>query len=722
MEIVTVDNENSNPIVIGTQITALLDRQNKLSQQEKDTLLEESVEIMSKCTSTGNQENFDTGLIFGYVQSGKTLSFTSVIALAKDNEFRMVIILAGTKNNLLTQTTDRIKTDLMVDTMNKKHFKVLENPSAEQHTVILKSLLSQRRKPLIVLTMLKHGGRIDNVATLLSNSDIQEKLGSQPVLIIDDEADQASLNILERKNSRNGENEESRTFESIYNLRQQFVNHTFLQYTATPQGPLLIDIMNTLSPDFHKVLTPGLSYTGGQAFFESEHSSTIIVRIPEDEVYHPSQNPLISPPPSLISALEDFFISSAIHIDLLETENLLSMMIHPSHIQDSNRLFKGWVDDIIEMWKSIFELSDSDIIKQEFISKLTKKISTIMQECGLDIGDSPVDPTQVLDLVHERLLDTMTHLVIGGELEVEWSLSSNHILIGGAKLDRGFTVKGLITTYMPRNTLSFSNADTIQQRCRFFGYKKPFLRCCRVYLPENSIAEYEAYVEHEEHLRSVLQTCTTSEFSRRFILGGNLRPTRSSILADDLLRLNLSGAKQLSAIKEYKNNEFQVTKLLDKYSADLANPDNVIDRKTEDRTHRFFIIQIEDALQFLYSFKLTSAEDIELKSMTIEYLLYHRDTNNVSSCKIIEMAFSRENPRRRTLSSINRINNIFTGRSTSGEAIYEGDRLIGDENMLTIQIHRIELKSEEYPMYHGRIINTLGFIFPANLNLSFVGT
>ena len=223
-------------------------------------------------------------------------------------------------------------------------------------------------------------------------------------------------------------------------------------------------------------------------------------------------------------------------------------------------------------------------------------------------------------------------------------------------------------------------------------------------------------------MRSVLKSCTTDEFSRRFILGGTLRPTRSSILANDLIRLNLSGAKQLNAIKEYKKNEILVSTLLDQYNTDITKPENIIKRETIDRTHRYFIISIEEALKFLYSFKLTSAEDIELKGMTIEYLLYHKDTNNVTSCKIIEMAFARDTPRQRSLIPLNRISDIFTGRSTSGTDIYEGDRKIGDENMLTIQIHKIELKSDEYPLYHGRVINTLGFIFPANLNLSFIGT
>ena len=90
------------------------------------------------------------------------------------------------------------------------------------------------------------------------------------MLIIDDEADQASLNGYAYKNSKSEdweEDEYTATYKSIMNLRNSLPNHSYVQYTATPQGPLLISIVDLLSPKHHTVLTPGKSYTGGKTFF-----------------------------------------------------------------------------------------------------------------------------------------------------------------------------------------------------------------------------------------------------------------------------------------------------------------------------------------------------------------------------------------------------------------------------------------------------------------------
>ena len=79
-------------------------------------------------------------------------------------------------------------------------------------------------------------------------------------MIIDDEADQASLNTYARSNSKSEdweEDEHSSTYSSILNLKLVLPNHSYIQYTATPQGPLLINLMDLLSPEFHVVLTPG---------------------------------------------------------------------------------------------------------------------------------------------------------------------------------------------------------------------------------------------------------------------------------------------------------------------------------------------------------------------------------------------------------------------------------------------------------------------------------
>ncbi len=642
------------------------------------------------------------------------MSFTTVTALAKDNNFRIVIILAGTKNNLLHQTTSRLRDDLSAQTTNARKYKILENPD-KKDILLIGRTLKQRQKPLIILTLLKHSGRIDKLTEIFSDPQIKINLGSEPTLIIDDEADQASLNTLARRNARNDTDDESRTFEAIINLRNSLINHTFLQYTATPQGPLLIDIMSILSPDFHVVLSPGEKYTGGEKFF-NEYRNELIVRIPDDEVFHNTRNPLTKPPKSLISALQDFYIGAAIQIDLLENAPMLSMMVHPDVRRNASQLFKTWIEEIVEKWIENFELNENDPIKTAFFTSFEKRIKTSLQI----LDKTHLQLNEVLDSIYDCLLDTKIHLVIGGNAEVEWSLGTCHILVGGAKLDRGFTVKGLMTTYMPRHSISISNADTIQQRCRFFGYKKKFLKSCRVYLPLESIQEYTNYIEHEEHLRSVLKTQSTEEFSRTFLLDRSLRPTRTNILTSDLLRRTLDKSKQTNATTNINHNTNIVELILNKYNRLMD--ENKFDYSTDDRCHRITKIPIDEAIEFLLNFKMTSVEDMNLKSLTIEYLLYHKDQNSITTCNLIEMAFKRkEDPRVRTIVSSERIKNIFSGRSTTGAGVYPGDKAICEDDSLSIQIHRIKLRNETFPLLHDKIIYTLGLIYPNDLRLSFVG-
>ena len=90
-------------------------------------------------------------------------------------------------------------------------------------------------------------------------------------LVIDDEADQAGLN------TQVGRGRESTTYQRLVALRQCLPHHTYLQYTATPQAPLLINLIDTLSPRFAELLTPGNDYVGGEGFFEE---ISVVIRNP----------------------------------------------------------------------------------------------------------------------------------------------------------------------------------------------------------------------------------------------------------------------------------------------------------------------------------------------------------------------------------------------------------------------------------------------------------
>jgi hypothetical protein len=117
---------------------------------------------------------------------------------------------------------------------------------------------------------------------------------------------------------------------------------------------------------------------------------------------------------------------------------------------------------------------------------------------------------------------------------IDWKGEYSWILIGGIGLDRGFTVEGLTVSYMPRST-GVGNADNIQQRARFFGYKRGYLGLCRIYLTTENIDAFTDYVRHEESIRSSIRRHlkegkTLKDWRRTYFLDQKLQPTRSSVV------------------------------------------------------------------------------------------------------------------------------------------------------------------------------------------------
>jgi hypothetical protein len=189
------------------------------------------------------------------------------------------------------------------------------------------------------------------------------------VLIIDDEADQASLNGFSYVNTKKAaisdewdeetDNKESSTYSSILNLRATIPNHSYIQYTATPQGPLLISIMDLLSPKSHTVLTPGKKYTGGKTFFRD--FPDLVISIPDEEVYHYKNKPLVHVPNSLKEALQIYILSVVLNGLYWNKVKFLSMMVHADRQKGVSRLFHSWVKDLIEKWTTILNLEDGDL-------------------------------------------------------------------------------------------------------------------------------------------------------------------------------------------------------------------------------------------------------------------------------------------------------------------------------------------------------------------------
>lgn len=710
-------------IIEGEKTRDLISRLTNLSIVEKDTLLKECRDILSKCINPTVENGSTTGIAIGYVQSGKTMSFTTLTALAVDNGFRLIIYFAGVKLNLLEQTTKRLKKDLLTEGDNARSFKVYQSPKTEDGLHIrIKHNIELQHKPAILITVLKHHKHIDALTKIFNTPEVKEKLPSNGVLIIDDEADQASLNSYARSNSKAQEWEEdefSSTYSSILNLRGALPNHSYLQYTATPQAPLLINLMDLLSPRFHVVLTPGRSYTGGKTFFID--NTDLIITIPDTEVYHHRHNPLPECPESLIRALQLFTMGVAISVNMFKKAAFLSMMVHADREQDASKKFHNWITKLIDNWSDRLKLNDSDPSRIELIEEFKSNYAEAIRRY-----DNPPTFEAVMQETLQVILDTNIELVIGKNIagkqkkntEIDWSNASSHILVGAEMLNRGYTIEGLAVSYMPRYSIGKSNADTIQQRCRFFGYKQNYIDSCRVFLPNDSILEYVEYVQHEEIMRKHLKEKSLQQVEQVLILSSQINPTRNNILSKDLVRNKLKGWRQMNALQHIEENKSFINNfLVNNKFKDFKN------YGTPDRNHRYIKLSINQIIEFLKDFNLANMPDALRKSSTIQYLRYLMDNGQVKFGYIFEMSYSVKAGRSRKLINDKnklKINNLFSGRSTKGTMIYPGDREVKFDDGLTIQIHRIKL---DYPSteWANKLVYTLGIYYPEKYAHSFVG-
>lgn len=715
--------ETNFPIVEGPRTRDLINRLSQLDDDERDTLLLETKDILANCVDPNNTIGSTTGIAIGYVQSGKTMSFTTLTALAIDNGFRIVIYFAGIKVNLLEQTTKRLKKDLLTESDNARAFKVWQSPTVEHNVHLkIKNALGLNHKPAILITVLKHYKHIEELTRIFRTPEVRDGLGNNGVLIIDDEADQASLNTYARKNSKSEDWEEdefSSTYSSILDLKATLSNHSYIQYTATPQGPLLINIMDLLSPKFHVVLTPGKAYTGGKTFFED--NVDLIKSIPDQQVYHHKHNPLSECPQTLIEALQLFLLAVAITVNIQKKERFLSMMIHADREQDASKKFHDWIKKLIGSWAERLQLPDGDPSKTELINEFKENYNEAIRRI-----QNPPSFERVLVEVLETILDTSMELVIGKDgagkqrknIEIDWSNASSHILVGAEMLNRGYTVEGLTVSYMPRYSIGKSNADTIQQRCRFFGYKSKYLDSCRVFLPNDSIMEYREYVRDEEIMRTNLKQNTLQEFEQVLVLSNEMNPTRNNILSIDLVKHKLNGWRQINALQHIEENiSFTKTFLSSEVFKNFKN------YGTPDRNHRYVKLEISKVIEFLKDFKIANMPDALRKSSTIQYLRYLADKKKIKYAYIFEMSYAVDRGRERSLDSTDgkmKISNIFSGRSTTGAETYPGDKGIRYEDSLCIQIHKIKLKHSSM-LWDKKVLYTLGIYYPEDFAHSFVG-
>ena len=696
---------NSTEIIMGEHALAYQSRLS-LSSDELNTVIVEACDILSHCTPVGVAGGI-TNLAVGYVQSGKTMSFTMLTALAADNGYKVIIYLTGTKLNLQDQTSERLKKDLdLLDFENNKYM-MIDTLDVRRMKAFLKF-----EDSVLLIPIMKHPKHISDLVTLLKDSSISPLLSDKGVLIIDDEADQASLNTFAFKNSKkeDWENSElSRTYEAISELKKNIPSHSYIQYTATPQSLLLIDEHDILSPTYHTVLTPGKGYTGGKYFFK-EHVNEHVRLIPEDEV-DTRTNRLTECPESLIEALQFFVLSLIYKVIIKNDEPYLSMMVHIDGQQETNEKYHNWINEYLSDW---FDIYDDPVGRRQLITEF----NTAYVDLSKTVCELP-SLTDLFDHFEKALLFTQTHLLqSGAENNVNWHECKGHILVGANMLNRGFTIERLSTTFMPRTNKSTANADTIEQRCRFFGYKKNYIEVCRIYLSDKALEEFTQYVEHEEILRNTLKSCNTlSEYksiAETLILSKLLKPTRQNVLSKKYVRENLAGWKQFRTA-DFTTSNLQLLKDFSTQYADEFQLSKIYD--SEARNHRYVDLSIEEAINWLSRFASYDAILRDRKSSTIQYLKYIQGINPDYKVRFYQMSY--QQVRERKLDHEDKPINMQIGHSPNWS--YPGDANFKLDDVITIQLYHVKIKDPQLRIkYNNKETCNLAIHYPEGVSFSYV--
>jgi hypothetical protein len=655
----------------------------------EDDMPEESVqqtmsnaaEVLGYCPNPHSGDSCrETGIVIGKVQSGKTSNFISLTALAFDNGYNVIVVLGGTKKILVQQNRNRIE----------QYFKKMANEDlAILDTVDNKDLINSETieqmvgtGKKVIIVALKNKTQINYIRDHVFNNSY---LGEQATLIIDDEGDEASLNGLVNKNKKTA------TYTAIESLKNSLEKHCFVSVTATPQANILIDAIDILSPDFGILVNPGDGYCGLDVF----HSDSQYIR-PITEETDLSGKGI---PESFLQALAHFFVACAINKSRgIAGSKKLSMLIHESPLVKTHKTEHEKINSIINQWRSSSR-NKRDVAYTGDLKRVLYSAYEDYKKAGVH------SPTfnEIEDDIINAINSCHVHVVNGqNAANGNDKFFDYNIYIGGALLGRGLTIKGLVVTYMSRTTKGKATVDTLEQRARWFGYKRNILDLCRIYMVPKLESEFMDIRDHEEDLwntvkEAQLQGTKFKNIKRIFSLSDNLRPTRTSVAQVETFKFTHWNKQRyfqdepayansnISILNAFKN---EIAAELETLSFGAGAPYNIY--HSDFRTIKK---QVLDKFVF-------PAEEPKLNRQILDRLLWAADKYDLEpEMDLIWMRDADGSTSDHDIKDGNRIPNYSVGRRPKEKEkpeIYAGDDYqFRREGVMQLQIHNIRDKKRD---------------------------
>ncbi|MCK9893125.1 Z1 domain-containing protein [Frankia sp. Mgl5] len=506
------------------------------------------------------------GMVVGQVQSGKTANYTGVICKAADAGYRLIVVLAGLHNSLRSQTQHRLDLEFLgFDTRSNRSYDqsnakvgVGRMPGKFLHVHSLTSSdekgdfqvkvarqvwLNAGGGDPVILVVKKNASVLRNLhswATRL-NQERDPETGQQivrdvPLLVIDDEADNASVNTRARPTDENGQPiddyDPTKINGLIRKLLRTFEKSAYLAYTATPFANVFIDAdartekygEDLFPRSFIISLRPPSNYVGVNRVFgldrdansgiEGQVGLPIISTFDDHEMWLPNKHGKDTVPgrlpASLLTAINAFLLATAAR-RVRGHEDHNSMLVHVTRFTDVQALLRRALHEHLglmrqRLWHGDPTSPDSPwpALESLWRSDFVPTTESLLRnpDVTLEVG-GVIDWAQIREAL-PGVLDDVELRILNGKSEDALTYSEADqpltlIAIGGDKLSRGLTLEGLTVSYYLRASRMY---DTLMQMGRWFGYRPGYLDLCRLYTTDELAGWYrDIALANEELLR-----------------------------------------------------------------------------------------------------------------------------------------------------------------------------------------------------------------------------
>lgn len=474
-------------------------------------------------------------MVVGHVQSGKTANYTGLICKAADASYRLIVVIAGIHNNLRNQTRARIDEGFI----GRDTGRLAHADRAQRQKIIGVGKFDQREFPVsltntlrdfnkatattntsqiaqynvpVVLVIKKNASTLKNLLEWLKEHSVHQgtRMVSQPMLLIDDEADNASIN------TAYGRDEVARINGQIRELLSLFHRSCYVGYTATPFANIFIDpdtddatLKQDLFPRHFIIgLDPPSNYFGAQKVFVDDRDH--YVRLIDDNedilpMKHKIGHPVDLLPNSLVEAVRCFIVARAIRNLRGQQAAHASMLINVSRFTEVQGRLRSRIGDLVDRIRSAVAVDGG----KGHTALRNPEIAALHAIWEKEYADTEgTDWSAVQAGLHEVLVAARVVEVNASRRSqpLDYDLGGEHgvtvIAIGGYSLSRGLTLEGLTVSYFLRNSMMY---DTLMQMGRWFGYRPGYEDLCRLWIPADGAGWYAHIHEAMEDLQAQLK-------------------------------------------------------------------------------------------------------------------------------------------------------------------------------------------------------------------------